>query len=112
MTASFRGVVPRRMREDGGSTGSTFFFLTLCCTTLTQVSVLDLFGKLFQFLTHRCHAANLNGKFYHKGKYKAQYDNGVVWGTWKGLWYSLRHTTMKVRPLLFLDSVGSGLGEI
>uniref|UniRef100_A0A8C7Y342 Fibrinogen like 1B n=1 Tax=Oryzias sinensis TaxID=183150 RepID=A0A8C7Y342_9TELE len=61
---------------------------------------------------NRCHAANLNGKFYQKGKYKAQYDNGVVWGTWKGLWYSLRHTTMKVRPLLFLDSVGSGLGEI
>uniref|UniRef100_A0A3P8VG12 Fibrinogen like 1B n=1 Tax=Cynoglossus semilaevis TaxID=244447 RepID=A0A3P8VG12_CYNSE len=60
---------------------------------------------------NRCHAANLNGKFYRKGKYKAQYDNGVVWGTWKGLWYSLRHTTMKVRPLLFLDT-GSGAGEI
>ncbi|MEQ2244956.1 hypothetical protein ILYODFUR_022574, partial [Ilyodon furcidens] len=44
---------------------------------------------------NRCHAANLNGKFYHRGKYKAEYDNGVVWGTWKGLWYSLRHTTMK-----------------
>ncbi|XP_070700152.1 fibrinogen like 1B [Pempheris klunzingeri] len=61
---------------------------------------------------NRCHAANLNGKFYRSGKYKGQYDNGVVWGTWRGLWYSLRHTTMKVRPLVFLDVVGSGAGEM
>ncbi|XP_068600751.1 fibrinogen-like protein 1 [Brachionichthys hirsutus] len=61
---------------------------------------------------NRCHAANLNGKFYRKGKYKGQYDNGVVWGTWRGLWYSLRHTTMKVRPLVFLDAMGSGGGDI
>ncbi|XP_077596613.1 fibrinogen like 1B [Stigmatopora nigra] len=60
---------------------------------------------------NRCHMANLNGKFYRKGEYKGQYDNGVVWGTWKGLWYSLRHTTMKVRPVLFLDAMGSGDGE-
>ncbi|XP_067113710.1 fibrinogen like 1B [Osmerus mordax] len=60
---------------------------------------------------NRCHAANLNGKFYRGGEYKAKFDNGVVWGTWKGLWYSLRHTTMKVRPRLFLDSsLGSGAG--
>uniref|UniRef100_A0A8C9ZDT5 Fibrinogen like 1B n=1 Tax=Sander lucioperca TaxID=283035 RepID=A0A8C9ZDT5_SANLU len=61
---------------------------------------------------NRCHAANLNGKYYRTGKYKGQHDNGVVWGTWKGLWYSLRHTTMKVRPLVFLDIMGSGAGEI
>ncbi|XP_029375115.1 fibrinogen like 1B [Echeneis naucrates] len=61
---------------------------------------------------NRCHAANLNGRFYRKGKYKGQYDDGVVWGTWKGLWYSLRHTSMKVRPLVFLDAMGSGGGEI
>lgn len=60
----------------------------------------------------RCHEANLNGKFYRRGKYQAHYDDGIVWGTWKGLWYSLRHTTMKVRPLVFLDAVGSGAGEI
>ncbi|XP_060910922.1 fibrinogen like 1B [Labrus mixtus] len=61
---------------------------------------------------NRCHAANLNGNFYRKGTYKGQYDNGVVWGTWRGLWYSLRHTTMKVRPLVFLDAGGSGAGDI
>ncbi|XP_042286518.1 fibrinogen like 1B [Thunnus maccoyii] len=61
---------------------------------------------------NRCHAANLNGKFYRRGKYEGRLDNGVVWGTWKGLWYSLRHTTMKVRPLVFLDTAGSGAGEI
>lgn len=60
----------------------------------------------------RCHAANLNGKFYRGGVvYKGLYDNGVVWGTWRGLWYSLRHTTIKIRPLLSLDSLaGSGAG--
>ncbi|XP_036393587.1 fibrinogen like 1B [Megalops cyprinoides] len=57
---------------------------------------------------NRCHAANLNGKFYRGGEYKGRYDNGVVWMTWRGLWYSLRHTTMKVRPLVFMDSMGSG----
>ncbi|XP_056267566.1 fibrinogen like 1B [Pseudoliparis swirei] len=61
---------------------------------------------------NRCHAANLNGNFYRKGKYKGPIDNGVVWGTWKGLWYSLRHTAMKVRPLVFLDVAGSGAGEM
>ncbi|XP_040038912.1 fibrinogen like 1B isoform X1 [Gasterosteus aculeatus] len=60
---------------------------------------------------NRCHAANLNGKFYRKGKYKGVHDDGVVWGTWKGLWYSLRHTAMKVRPVVFLDVTGSGAGE-
>ncbi|XP_045066284.1 fibrinogen like 1B isoform X5 [Coregonus clupeaformis] len=60
---------------------------------------------------NRCHAANLNGKFYRGGVYKGLYDNGVVWGTWRGLWYSLRHTTIKLRPLLSLDSLaGSGSG--
>lgn len=65
----------------------------------------------FSLSLNRCHVANLNGKFYRKGEYKGQFDNGIVWGTWRGLWYSLRHTTMKVRPLLFLDAMGSGGGE-
>ncbi|XP_053502224.1 fibrinogen like 1B isoform X3 [Ictalurus furcatus] len=57
---------------------------------------------------NRCHAANLNGKFYQGGKYTAKHDNGVVWSTWRGFWYSLRHTSMKVRPTAFMDSLGSG----
>ncbi|XP_018610719.1 fibrinogen like 1B [Scleropages formosus] len=59
---------------------------------------------------NRCHAVNLNGKYYRSGEYKGKYDNGVVWLTWRGLWYSLHHTTMKVRPLRFMDSLGSGAG--
>ncbi|KAL7847221.1 hypothetical protein SRHO_G00222010 [Serrasalmus rhombeus] len=59
---------------------------------------------------NRCHAANLNGLFYRGGKYTAKHDNGVVWSTWRGLWYSLRHTSMKVRPAAFMDSLGSGAG--
>uniref|UniRef100_W5L7T1 Fibrinogen like 1B n=1 Tax=Astyanax mexicanus TaxID=7994 RepID=W5L7T1_ASTMX len=59
---------------------------------------------------NRCHAANLNGRFYRGGTYTANHDNGVVWSTWKGLWYSLRQTSMKVRPAAFMDSLGSGAG--
>ncbi|XP_061074060.1 fibrinogen-like protein 1 [Conger conger] len=59
---------------------------------------------------NRCHAANLNGRFHRGGEYKATHDDGIVWLTWRGLWYSLRHTTMKVRPLRFMDSLGSGAG--
>ncbi|KAL4608599.1 fibrinogen-like protein 1 [Arapaima gigas] len=59
---------------------------------------------------NRCHAANLNGKYYRRGEYRGKHDNGVVWSTWRGLWYSLHHTTMKVRPLRFMDSLGSGAG--
>lgn len=58
----------------------------------------------------RCHVANLNGRYYRGGKYTAKHDNGVVWGPWRGLWYSIRHTSMKVRPMAFLDSLGSGAG--
>ncbi|XP_077098837.1 fibrinogen like 1B isoform X2 [Siphateles boraxobius] len=61
---------------------------------------------------NRCHAANLNGRFYRGGEYKAKYDNGVVWGTWRGLWYSLRHTAMKLRPSSYMDNIGSGGGPL
>ncbi|TRY83133.1 hypothetical protein DNTS_020650 [Danionella cerebrum] len=59
---------------------------------------------------NRCHAANLNGRYYRGGEYKANYDNGVVWGTWKGLWYSLRRTAMKLRPSSYMENTGSGGG--
>lgn len=103
MTASSREAVPRRTRRGGGSTGKTAVHEAAPCSRrpLTHFSCFS-----------RCHAANLNGKYYRRGAYTAKLDNGVVWGTWRGLWYSLRHTAMKVRPLLFLDSVGSGAGEI
>ncbi|XP_008113826.2 fibrinogen-like protein 1 isoform X2 [Anolis carolinensis] len=59
---------------------------------------------------NRCHAANLNGLYYKKGKYTASSDNGVVWSTWRGLWYSLKYTAMKIRIPSFVDGE-SGDGE-
>ncbi|XP_020643686.3 fibrinogen-like protein 1 [Pogona vitticeps] len=59
---------------------------------------------------NRCHAANLNGLYHKKGKYTGTFDNGVVWFTWRGLWYSLKYTAMKIRPLSFLGGQ-SGDGE-
>lgn len=75
---------------------------------------------------NRCHAANLNGKYYLGGKYTekdsgAGYDNGITWGTWLGSWYSLKETTMKMLPINRLTAGGGqqtgvkqfeGLGDI
>uniref|UniRef100_A0A3B4CQT8 Fibrinogen-like protein 1 n=2 Tax=Pygocentrus nattereri TaxID=42514 RepID=A0A3B4CQT8_PYGNA len=46
---------------------------------------------------NRCHSANLNG-LYYKGPYSAVTDNGIVWYTWHGWWYSLKSVEMKIRP--------------
>ncbi|XP_065489302.1 fibrinogen-like protein 1 isoform X6 [Caloenas nicobarica] len=43
---------------------------------------------------NRCHSANLNG-LYYKGPYTAKTDNGIVWYTWHGWWYSLKSVVMK-----------------
>ncbi|XP_044300188.1 fibrinogen-like protein 1 [Varanus komodoensis] len=59
---------------------------------------------------NRCHAANLNGLYHKTGNYTGPSDNGVVWSTWRGLWYSLKYTAMKVRHQSFVDGE-SGDGE-
>ncbi|XP_019408147.1 PREDICTED: fibrinogen-like protein 1 [Crocodylus porosus] len=53
---------------------------------------------------NRCHSANLNGVYY-KGPYTAKTDNGIVWYTWHGWWYSLKSVVMKVRPADFEPNV-------
>jgi len=45
-----------------------------------------------------CHRSNLNGLYYHTGNYSSMRYDGVVWYDWKGYWYSLRFTEMKIRP--------------
>lgn len=49
----------------------------------------------------RCHSAHLNGVYYSKGHYSAVTDDGIVWYTWRGWWYSLKTTIMKLRPTDF-----------
>lgn len=41
-----------------------------------------------------CHASNLNG-FYIGGSHTS-YGDGVEWKTWRGYYYSLKATTMKI----------------
>ncbi|XP_023577802.1 fibrinogen-like protein 1 [Octodon degus] len=53
---------------------------------------------------NRCHSANLNGVYY-RGPYTAETDNGVVWYTWHGWWYSLKSVVMKIRPDDFIPNI-------
>ncbi|XP_077983174.1 microfibril-associated glycoprotein 4-like [Glandiceps talaboti] len=48
---------------------------------------------------NNCHYANLNGQ-YLGTESTAEYATGVVWSEWKGFVYSLKHTEMKIRPLM------------
>ncbi|XP_031135851.1 fibrinogen-like protein 1 [Sander lucioperca] len=50
---------------------------------------------------NKCHSAHLNGMYYPNGHYSALTDDGVVWYTWKGWWYSLKTSIMKLRPIDF-----------
>ncbi|XP_067842979.1 fibrinogen-like protein 1 [Heptranchias perlo] len=53
---------------------------------------------------NRCHSANLNGHYYNNGPFTSRTDNGIVWYTWHGWWYSLKSTVMKIRPSEFVPS--------
>ncbi|CAL8334111.1 unnamed protein product [Lota lota] len=44
----------------------------------------------------RCEAGNLNGHYY-MGPYEALAEDGVVWYTWHGWWYSIKSVVMMVR---------------
>ncbi|XP_040904314.1 fibrinogen-like protein 1 [Toxotes jaculatrix] len=50
---------------------------------------------------NKCHSAHLNGQYYPSGHYSAVTDDGVVWYTWRGWWYSLKTSIMKLRPTDF-----------
>lgn len=89
-------------------------FYLLLCTWAIPWPFINIFFCLFfspSDISTRCHAANLNGLYYKKGTYSGPFDNGVVWSTWRGLWYSLKYTAMKIRFQSFLDGE-SGNGEI
>ena len=44
-----------------------------------------------------CHRSNLNG-LYHSSGAITTFANGIDWKTWRGHYYSLKFTEMKVRP--------------
>ncbi|KAM8910275.1 fibrinogen-like protein 1 isoform 2-T8 [Spinachia spinachia] len=47
---------------------------------------------------NKCHSAHLNGMYYPNGFYNGLTDDGVVWYPWRGWWYSLKTSVMKLRP--------------
>ncbi|XP_040295928.1 microfibril-associated glycoprotein 4-like isoform X1 [Bufo bufo] len=48
------------------------------------------------FWYNKCHGANLNGKY--QNGVTTEYATGVVWASWKGAYYSLKRTEMKISP--------------
>ncbi|CAH3139644.1 unnamed protein product [Pocillopora meandrina] len=44
-----------------------------------------------------CHHSNLNG-LYHGGLFSDSPANGVSWNSFRGAWYSLKRSEMKMRP--------------
>ncbi|KAL9974452.1 hypothetical protein ACROYT_G011484 [Oculina patagonica] len=46
-----------------------------------------------------CHQSNLNGNYRHSNP--CPRDDGVIWYHWKGHYYSLKRTEMKIRPVDF-----------
>ncbi|XP_028315281.1 fibrinogen-like protein 1 [Gouania willdenowi] len=55
---------------------------------------------------NKCQSAHLNGLYYPSGHYSASTDDGIVWYPWRGWWYSLKTSVMKLRPNDFkMDSL-------
>ncbi|KAM7000229.1 fibrinogen-like protein 1 [Tautogolabrus adspersus] len=50
---------------------------------------------------NKCHSTHLNGNYYPSGHYSGITDDGVVWYPWRGWWYSLKTSIMKLRPTNF-----------
>ena len=48
---------------------------------------------------YKCHSSNLNG-LYLRGNHTS-YADGVNWYRWRGFYYSLQKTDMKIRPSKF-----------
>ncbi|XP_077575192.1 fibrinogen-like protein 1 [Stigmatopora nigra] len=59
----------------------------------------------------RCDSGNLNGHYY-KGPYQAMTDDGVVWYTWHGWWYSIKSVVMMVRATDLEGPPTTALGRL
>ncbi|XP_052366422.1 fibrinogen-like protein 1 [Oncorhynchus keta] len=79
----------------GQSTGSqvqSIDLLHYCGDSSQQVSDVGV----ILHLSTRCESGNLNGHYYN-GPYQAVMDDGVVWYTWHGWWYSIKSVVMMIR---------------
>jgi ficolin len=45
-----------------------------------------------------CHTSNLNGFYFGHGHHSF-YPNGIIWYHWKGIYYSMKKTTMNIEGI-------------
>ena len=62
---------------------------------LLSYNCAEVYGGAWWYLD--CHNSNLNG-LYLRGPMDS-FADGVVWNLWRGYYYSLKKTEMKIRPM-------------
>lgn len=105
-TITTRETVPKKTKEAGGSTSMGFAHSSKDLQRWKSIYQSSIIIKKKQkdicfFTLLRCHSAHLNGRYYPSGYYNSVTDDGVVWYTWRGWWYSLKTSIMKLRPTAF-----------
>ncbi|KAJ3610641.1 hypothetical protein NHX12_022733 [Muraenolepis orangiensis] len=68
--------------------------------TAGKISSLGTPGSDFRWWFDACGPSNLNGMYYKQGQNSNRF-NGIKWYYWKGSGYSLKTTTMMIRPTGF-----------
>lgn len=91
MTA--RAGVSDTASQAGGSAGN--LFIPIGKKFKTHITYNNSMNNIL-LSPHRCDSGNLNGHYY-KGPYQAMTEDGVVWYTWHGWWYSIKSVVMMVR---------------
>lgn len=76
--------------------------------------ILYIFLKtLYKPLTFYNVSSTIGGVYTAEDAGPSGYDNGIIWATSHGRWYSMKKTSMKIIPFSRLAALGGGqAGEI
>lgn len=90
----------QQIYPDGEKSGKLPSFSYSGNTAIVINAFFDVLGWWFD----ACGPSNLNGMYYQNGQNSNRF-NGIKWYYWKGSGYSLKSTTMMIRPTDFSASL-------